>query len=610
MGLKGQAARTAPRTVPWPRVAMLGLLFGCFAAFLPVVPAAADTAPVLVTFESQAAANAGANETVLDGAESMGAGVLSVDANAADAAAIARLPGVLGVEADVAYHAADLPLPSTPSDPCLIAAATCGGLLSGYVDQIGLRQLWAKTHGASVTLAVLDGGVDPSNADLASKLIGTEVDMTDVHDGPSDHGTSVASIAVASADNRIGLAGVGWDVRLLSVKVLDSTGTGRLSDVAAGVVAATDRGASVLNLSLSGPFTLALANAVDYAVSHGVIVVAAAGNQASDDPPNAGYPARYPGVVAVGATTALDTVAPFSNFGSWVDVFAPGVGLPAWQLSGTIKSFSGTSAASPVVAGVAALLKAGTPSLTSEEMSALLHDTGRRLGSAQHDASRLDAAVAAAAPGLFPAAPNSPAGALDTISRVPGGITVRGWAIDRGATDAIPVHAYVDGVGVQHMVADRSRPDVAFANPGYGADHGYEATLPVEGGVHTVCTYGINGGAGGNALLDCRQLEVSSRAYGSLDVVNRTASGVTVSGWAIDPARWTPTSVSISIDGGDAGTFVANAARSDVGDTYPAYGPVHGFTIAARSLGDGAHLVCVTALNAAAARTPLGCRSV
>jgi hypothetical protein len=103
---------------------------------------------------------------------------------------------------------------------------------------------------------------------------------------------------------------------------------------------------------------------------------------------------------------------------------------------------------------------------------------------------------------------------------------------------------------------------------------------------------------------------VSSRAYGSLDVVNRTANGVTVSGWAIDPARWTPTSVSISIDGGDAGTFVANAARSDVGDTYPAYGPVHGFTIAARSLGDGAHLVCVTALNAAAARTPLGCRSV
>ena len=595
----------------------LGLIVACVVSFLPTAPALADgaatggpTEPVIVTFESQAAANVGVRATVLDGAQKVGAGIVSIDANSADAVAIEQLPGVLAVEPDVTYAAADEPLPSDPADPCVVRPASCAGLTSGYLDQVGVRQLWAETHGATITLAVLDGGVDATNPDLVSKLVGPELDLTAVHDGPSDHGTSVASIAVASAGNSVGLAGVGWDVRLLSVKVLDATGQGRLSDVAAGVVAATDRGASVLNLSLSGPFTLALQSAVDYAVSRGVVVVAAAGNQGSDDPANAGYPARYRGVIAVGAVTSSDTVASFSNFGSWVDVYAPGVGLPGVQRDRTIKAFNGTSAAAPVVAGVAALLKAGTPSLTSDAMTALLHDTGARLGPAQHDASRLDATAAAAAPGVLPDGPNSPLGTLDAITRVPSGVRVRGWAIDPGTIAPVGVHVYVDGVGAGPLSAANPRADLGRALPSFGPNHGYEGFVAVPSGVHTICAYGINAGAGANGLLACKVFDVSARPVGSFDTVTRGAGGnIVVSGWAIDPERAAATNIVVTVDGVEVTTVVANLLRPDVALAYPDYGPLHGYAAAVPKLATSGHLVCVAAVTATAERTSLGCRS-
>ena len=592
--------------------ATVGLIVASLVAFLPLAPARATspTEPVLVTFVSQAAANAGVRAPLLDGAEPMGAGIVALDASGAEAAAIEALPGVLAVESDVTFTAADEPLPSEPGDPCLRTPARCAGLTSSYVDQIGLRQLWGKTHGATVTLAVLDGGVDVTNPDLAAKLVGPELDLTTAHDGPSDHGTSVASIAVASADNGVGLAGVGWDVRLLSVKVLDAAGQGRLSDVAAGVIAATDRGATVLNLSLSGPRTTALQSAIDYAVTRGVVVVAAAGNQGSDNPANAGYPAQYPGVIAVGAVTSTDAVASFSNYGPWVDVFAPGVGLPAPLRGGAIRAFNGTSAAAPVVAGVAALLKAGTPSLTSAAMASLLHDTGARLGPAQRDASRLDAAVAAAAPDLFPDASNSPRGALDAITRVPGGVRIHGWAIDPGTSAPIGVHAYVDGAGATPLEADGARPDLAKALPAFGAGHGYEGIVLARSGVREICTYGLNVGAGSNGLLACKQVDVSATPLGSFDTVTRGAGGlIVVAGWALDPERAAPTSIVVTVDGAQSSAVVANLLRPDVALAYPDYGPTHGYAVTVPRLATGGHVVCVLAVTATGQRAPLGCKS-
>src|SRR5438270_537343 len=136
--------------------------------------------------------------------------------------------------------------------------------------------------------------------DIAAKLIAPEIDLSDAHDGPSDHGTAVAALAAGALDNGVASGGVAWDSQLLSIKVLDRNGTGRLSAVAAGVVRATDLGARVINLSLSGQYTTALATAVQYAIDHGVVVVAAAGNDGTDTPTVAlatgtvdgGYPAR------------------------------------------------------------------------------------------------------------------------------------------------------------------------------------------------------------------------------------------------------------------------------------------------------------------------------
>jgi hypothetical protein len=274
-----------------------------------------------------------------------------------------------------------------------------------------------------------------------------------------------------------------------------------------------------------------------------------------------------------------------------------------------MRPFNGTSASSPVAAGVAALLMAGTPSLTSEQMTALLHGTGVPLGAAQHNGLRLDAAAAAAAPGLFPDAVNSPLGTLDEVTRVPGGLRLRGWAIDPGAVDPISVHTYIDGVGVSAVESNGPRGDLAAVLPTFGALHGYEAIGLTGPGLHNVCTYGINEGAGANGVLACQQVAVSSRAFGSLDVATRVANTVVVAGWAIDPDTRAATGVVISLDGIEQAT-TADVRRVDLTLAYPDYGPSHGFGASLTGVAPGPHTVCAFALNAATQRTPLGCRSV
>jgi hypothetical protein len=274
-----------------------------------------------------------------------------------------------------------------------------------------------------------------------------------------------------------------------------------------------------------------------------------------------------------------------------------------------MRPFNGTSAASPVAAGVAALLKAGTPSLSSEQMSALLHATGVPLGPAQHDGLRLDAAAAAAVPGLFPDAVNSPLGTLDSVTRVPGGLRVRGWAIDPGGVGSIGVHTYIDGFPVSAVQSDGTRDDLAAVLPTFGGLHGYDATGRTGPGLHDVCTYAINEGAGANSLLACRSVAVSTRAFGTLDVASRVGSSVVVAGWAIDPDTTDPTGVSVALDG-VAQVGVAAIARPDLELAFPDYGPAHGFLTTLPGVAPGPHTVCVVALNAATQPTPLGCRSV
>ncbi|XWX04574.1 S8 family serine peptidase [Aggregatilineales bacterium SYSU G02658] len=204
----------------------------------------------------------------------------------------------------------------------------------------------------SVTVAVIDSGICP-HPELAGKVLGG-YDFVENDSTPQDeagHGCAVAGIIAANRDG-VGMAGVAPNARLLAYRVLNAQGTGRYSSVASAIVRAADDGAQIINLSLGGAnSSQILQDAVDYATSRGVLVIAAAGNNGSN---TVLYPAAYPNVVSVGALSPDGTQAVFSNRGK-VEAWAPGVNVLSLTLSGEYSTYSGTSFAAPNAAGLAAL---------------------------------------------------------------------------------------------------------------------------------------------------------------------------------------------------------------------------------------------------------------
>ncbi len=225
------------------------------------------------------------------------------------------------------------------------------------LDKLGAQNAWSITQGAGQTVAVLDTGVSPEPDLVASLLSGWDF-VTDRPDGrvdPSGHGTHVAGIIAATSGNGLGTTGLAPAVNVLPVRVLDRDGMGYWSDIAQGIVYATDSGAGVINLSLSGAGSSAtMQTALQYAASRDRVLVAAVGNDGNAVP---SYPAADPRVVAVSASTSSDSVARFSNYGSYLDLAAPGVGI--WStIPGSFGSESGTSMATPFVSATAALVRA------------------------------------------------------------------------------------------------------------------------------------------------------------------------------------------------------------------------------------------------------------
>jgi len=260
-----------------------------------------------------------------------------------------------------------------------------------YEDQYGLKrmrlpQAWDTATGSkSVVVAVVDSGIDYTHQDLINNIVrntgevaanGIDDDGNGfiddvrgydfVNDDPdpmdvSGHGTHCAGIIGAQGNNARGVVGVNWNVGLLPVRVLSEEGEGTAADVAAGVVYAVDRGASVINLSLGGPtFSQVLEDAIEYAKQRDVLVVIAAGNAGSDNDSIPTYPANSTksNVLSVAASTSGDTLALFSNYGvQAVDVAAPGEGILSTIPGNSYGVKDGTSMAAPHVAGLAALLK-------------------------------------------------------------------------------------------------------------------------------------------------------------------------------------------------------------------------------------------------------------
>jgi subtilisin family serine protease len=231
----------------------------------------------------------------------------------------------------------------------------------------GFPKAWDVTQGSSkIVVAVLDTGVDENHPDLRGALvagwdfIGNDADPADGH----GHGTAVAGVIGARSNNHAGGAGICWRCLVMPVRVLDSTGSGDDTLIAAGIVWATDHGAQVINLSLGGPGTsVELTNAVTYANAKGAVVVAAAGNSGVT---TQFFPAADPRVVSVAATTVSDQRFSWSNFGSWVRLAAPGCNV-ATIMGGGYGTFCGTSSATPLVSGLVALELSAQPAATARE---------------------------------------------------------------------------------------------------------------------------------------------------------------------------------------------------------------------------------------------------
>ena len=244
-----------------------------------------------------------------------------------------------------------------------------------YPRQWGLRRIgapaaWATSQGSGITIAIVDTGVDRTHEDLKTKLVKLQYDGVTGDDFAQDahgHGTLVAGAAAAATNNKLGIAGVAPKAKIMAVRVFpvfhedEGAETGA---VAGGIMWAADNGAHVINLSLGGlnpqPDVHA---AILYATALGSLVVAAAGNESL---PACLFPAFNPATLCVGASDQLDGMASFSNYGARLDVVAPGTAI--WS-TGSIRKYPaptdplgkyqavpGTSIASPMVAGVGALL--------------------------------------------------------------------------------------------------------------------------------------------------------------------------------------------------------------------------------------------------------------
>jgi thermitase len=233
---------------------------------------------------------------------------------------------------------------------------------------IDAPEAWQIEPGNSTMLiAILDSGIDQDHPDLMGKITANN-DFTGsgtVNDFYG-HGTHVAGIAAANTDNGIGVAGIGYQSRLLNGKVLNDQGLGAYSWIAEGIFWAVDQGAKVINLSLGGSRkSVTLEDAVNHAWENNVVVVAAAGNSGNT---RKLYPAYYQNCIAVAATDNNDIKASFSSYGSWVDVAAPGENIfstfpnhpfyieTAYERSQEYDFANGTSMSSPFVAGIAALV--------------------------------------------------------------------------------------------------------------------------------------------------------------------------------------------------------------------------------------------------------------
>ncbi|MDX6585807.1 MAG: thermitase [Solirubrobacterales bacterium] len=394
------------------RVHTRAALLATTAALLCVPSQAAASADgVIVEFRSGATAAQIVSLTQRVGAGQVTGKIRGTDAVVLSAGQPAKVAAALERSGLVSYAEKNLTLrtQATPNDPQfsglygLNNTGQTGGASDADIDApegwdaAGLGA-FPTTGGAKV--GIVDTGIQSSHPDLAGKvancaksqgvlpiLSGTIQEGTCADD--NGHGTHVAGTISANANNGIGVTGVSFNSPLSICKALGGPlGTGSTADVANCIRWAYDKGAKVISMSLGGGASTTLKNAVDYAWksggASGSVIVAAAGN---DGDATLNYPAAYPNVVSVAATDDMDARASFSNANADVEIAAPGVDILSTWNDGAYNTISGTSMATPHVAGVAAVIRSKNPGLTAAQVVSKLDSSVDDLGAAGRDQS-------------------------------------------------------------------------------------------------------------------------------------------------------------------------------------------------------------------------------
>ncbi len=353
------------------------------AAKIPVLGGDYVQDEVLVRFaplagDAQAAADACfVNEQVqvAFALDAVGASLLKINQGSVSevVAQAENCPEILFAEPNYQLYALD----TFPNDP--------SWSLQYGLTAIHAPQGWDTSTGSvAVVIAIIDTGVDLTHPDLAAKLV-AGYDFVNNDAVPQDdngHGTHVAGIAAALSNNGTGVSGVSWGARIMPVKVLNAGAGGTFANAAAGIIWAADHGAHIINLSLGGSSdSQVFHDAIDYAYNKGVMLIASSGNNGSGF---ILYPARYPNVMAVGATNSSNVLAGFSNYGAELDVVAPGVNIYSTGINSYYYN-SGTSMAAPFVTGLASILRGIPGSGSPANLAWAIKSTALDLGAAGRD---------------------------------------------------------------------------------------------------------------------------------------------------------------------------------------------------------------------------------
>ena len=290
------------------------------------------------------------------------------------AAALMQSGGVEWAEPDYVVDAVVI-----PNDPYYFS--------QWWHQNIASAGAWDITTGSTqVIVAVCDTGVDVTHPDLVRNLIlpgwNTYLNNTNCVD-TYGHGTAVAGCTAAIGNNGIGMAGMAWNVKILPIRITyqDGIGSAYITDIADGIAYGADRRAKVVNVSFGGFSYSTIITAADYARGKGALVVFAAGNDGLDLTGSADSAS----ILLVGATTSYDARASFSNYGSPIDVVAPGESILTCVMGGAYGYWSGTSFSAPITAGLAALIFSINPSFTPAQVETLIKSSCKDLGATGDD---------------------------------------------------------------------------------------------------------------------------------------------------------------------------------------------------------------------------------